>query len=413
MRTVRRNRGMILGGLLRATTVFAGVAMFLALTHYLPIDTPLSDLESSIQLLSQVLAMVVGVLLIGTTVSLNSYDGSETLNAIQIGLDKSTTPLFERFFRGGQFSHKIDRRSFRDFALDRPAIETLQFFDSTESKDRWYIYRPYWDGVWYQVHNSPFANEPLTPEQFYQVQVIHEAAISAYTVIQSVSDFRKTGCALVKKTAGSNGSRSFIEEFETHISSKESKLPPNATLAQVKSAIALAMQSEHYMREEFRRHTENVAWEPHVLTKFQLSYTEYVVAMTYLIAKLQLLRAANAEQRCPGVTQRFKSKTKRKQFFKEINVLKGKLDALKTKIVSAHGAASYFHSIKRMSALGIGIALVVLIALLIGWPFLKSTTVSIRLLGFATLYAAGIAALVESSWFLGRLLWKRPTVSKA
>lgn len=400
---------MVFGGLLRIATVFAGIAMFLALTRLLPINTPLSDLESSIQLLSQILAMVVGVLLIGTTVSLNSYEGSDTINSIQIEIDKAVTPLFDRIFSGGRQAHKISRRWFLNFALNRPAIEGLQFFNpDAQSDGQWFIYRPNWDGVWYQVFNSPFVDSSMTDERSHQVQSIHEAAICAYTVLESISDFRQSNCALLTKSHGTNGSRGFLERFEKHVNSNGASLPPKATLAQVKSVIALAIESQHYMREELAEHSENVAWEPHVLTKFQNGFTEYVVSMIHLVSKLQMLRLANAGQRCPGITERFDSTTKKKLFLKELNKLLEELTPIKKKIVSAHGAASYFHSIKKMSALGIGIALVVLIALLAGWPFLKYTSdASIRILGFATLYAAGIAALVESSWFLGRLLWTR------
>mgnify|MGYP006891167094 CR=1 FL=1 len=413
MRTVRRYREIILGGLLRIVTVFAGIAMFLALTHYLPIDVPLSDLESSIQLLSQILAMVVGVLLIGTTVSLNSYEGSATINSIQIEIDKAITPLLDRLFSGGRRAHKITRRSFLNSALSRPAIEELQFFNPDAQPDgQWFIYRPNWDGVWYQVFNSPFVNSSVTEERSHQVQAVHEAAICAYTVLKSIADFQQSNCALLTKIHGTNGSRGFLERFAKHVSNNGISLPSKATLAHVKSVIALAIESQHYMREEFVEHSENVAWEPHVLTKFQLGFSEYVVSMIHFVFKLQMLRLANVDQRCPGVTERFESKTKKKLFLKELNEVQEELTAIKKKIVSAHGAASYFHSIKKMSALGVGIALVVLIALLAGWPFLKYTTdASIRILGFATLYATGIAALVESSWFLGRLLWKRRAAS--
>lgn len=408
-RTIRRHRGIVLGALLRTATVFAGIAMFLALTHHLPINTPLTDLESSIQLLSQILAMVMGVLLIGTTVSLNSYEGSDSINSIQIEIDKAATPLLDRFFSGGRRAHKIARRSFLNSSLDRPAIENLQFFyPDTQLEDQWFIYRRNWDGVWYQVSNSPFADSSMPKEQSHQVQSIHEAAICAYTTLESISDFRRAGCALLTKSHGTNGSRWFLEKFAKHVSSCNLSLPPKATLAQVKSVISLALESQHYMREELVEHSENIAWEPHALTEFQHRFSEYVVSMIHLIYKLQLLRLANVERRWPGVTQRFDSETKRKLFLKELNELQVELKVIKKKIVSAHGAASYFHSIKKMSALGVGIALVVLIALLAGWPFLKYTSdASIRILGFATLYAAGIAALVESSWFLGRLLWKR------
>jgi hypothetical protein len=405
----RKRRQTILSTLLHAVTVLVFLSVLWALRRYIPATIPLNDLESAIQLLSQILAMVVGVLLIGTTVSMQSYDDSDTLNAIQSDMDKAAEPLFDHFFRGGWAAHKLDRSSFRTASIARADIETFRFYDeSAEPKDSWFVYRPLNDGAWYQVAYSPFAKTALTRCVFNQIGVVHEVAICAHLVILAVSEFRSSGCALVSKTRGTNGSRWFIEDFEKYVAAYGVKLPPGADLAQIQSMVHLAVQSEHYMREEFREHAMNLTWEPYVLSRFQFAFNEYVTSVAHLLGKLQKLRLVNSDRRYPGISARFSAKTIERLFLEPIHRIKVEMDSLRARIVSAHGAASYFHGIKRMSVLGIGLALGVLLALLIAWPFMKSTaTPEVRLLGFSVIYAAGLSALLESSWFLGRLLWQR------
>jgi len=400
---------MHISGVFHTLTGIVFVTVFISFWRMLPSSTPVADLESSIQLLAQVLALVVGVLLLGTTISLSSYDDAASLNTIQTELGTSMEPIFSKFFDS---EHKIDRRSFRSWMLRKPGIQTLRFLDPAgKEDDRWIISRPRWDGFWFNIFESPFASTVKSTEQSLQIQRIHEAALCAFNVLLIVSQFRESGSALIKPNSGTNGSRWFIEDFNKYVAAHGMKLPSEANLSHTEKIISLAMNSAHYMREELQNHSENLEWEPFVLTMFQMKFNEYLTSMLFLIEKLQLLRLANLIARYPT---KYRDKAKiitEALFLNLINSTKDAVAAIHSKIVTVHGSAKYFHSIKRMSIFGVGISLLVLIGLLVGWPFLKlAANVQTRNLGFIVLYSAGIAALMESSWFLIRLLWKRRLV---
>jgi hypothetical protein len=393
-----------------AVIVFA--AMYVGLQRWLPANLPASDLENSVQLLGQVLALVVGVLLLGTTVSLSSYDGANTLSAIHSELGASTDPFFVAFFAGGRARHKLDTREFRRSLLLRPRVEKLLFsqYKGDETNEGWFVYRPHWDGVWYQVADSPFYHSNRTSHQLAQVQFLHEAVICANTVLKSVADFRASGSALLGRNEGSNGTRWFLESFEDYKAQGKLELAAELSMHDAVAAVSLALASEHHMQEEFRDHASNVDWGPFVLTTFQLKYTDYVKALIHLVEKLQLLRWANLAQRHPARTTQYAEQIGELLSLKKLGEVRGALAGLRGKIVSAHGAARYFYNIKVWSVPGIGVSLLVLLGMLCGWPYLKwAAEPAMRLQWFTVLYAAAIASLVESSTFLARLLWKRRT----
>lgn len=273
--------------LLHTLTLVVFAAMYAGLNRWLPPNVAAADLENSIQLLGQVLALVVGVLLIGTTVSLSSYDGADTLSSLQAELTTSADPFFAKFFAGGRARHKLENREFRRRVLLRPRVDRLLFkqHGSNEADDGWFIYRPNWDGVWYQVANSPFYQSNRTSNQLAQVQFLHEAVICANIVLNAVDQLRSSGGALIQRGHGSNGSNWFLESFDKHESTGHLELPPELSLHEAVSSISLALASEHYMQEELRGHASNVHWAPFVLTTFQLEYVDYARSLTQLIEK--------------------------------------------------------------------------------------------------------------------------------
>lgn len=405
-----RHRSILFGVLLHALTVVVFVAMYAALDHWLPPNLPTADLENSIQLLGQVLALVVGVLLLGTTVSLSSYDGADTLSTIHSEISASTERFFAKFFSGGRHRHKLDTSEFRRRLLLRAGVKTLLFkqYSMDDTNDGWFVYRPHWDGVWYQAANSPFNNSSRTNYQLAQVQYLHEAVICANMVLNSIDSFLSSGSTLIKPQRGSNGSNWFLESFEEYKSEGKLDLPSELTLDEAIALISLALSSEHYMQEEFCDHASNVNWAPFVLTTFQLKYVDYVKLMSHLVEKLQILRLVNMAQRFPSQLSGQSAHMTEQLWIKKLTEIRRDLASLRAKIVTAHGAARYFHQIKNWSIPGIGVALVVLAGALCGWPYLKwAAEPEIRLQGFVVLYSAAIASLVESSLFIARLLWKR------
>jgi len=384
--------------------------MYVGLSRWLPPNAAAADLENSIQLLGQVLALVVGVLLIGTTVSLSSYDGADTLSSLHAELTTSTDPFFTKFFAGGRARHKLYNREFRRRVLLRAGVDKLLFqqYGSNETDGGWYVYRPNWDGVWYQVANSPFHRSNRTSIQLAQVQFLHEAVICANTVLGAIDQLRSSGGTLVECGRGSNGSNWFLESFEKYKSNGHLELTSELSMHQAVSAISLALASEHYMQEELREHASNVHWAPFVLTTFQLEFVDYAKTLTQLIEKLQLLRWANLVARCPAVATTQKKRAFDLLWLEKLVEVRRALASLRAKVVSAHGAARYFHQIKIWSVPGIGLSLTILLGVLCGWPYLKwAADPAIRTEGFVVLYAAAIAAMTESSIFLVRLLWGR------
>lgn len=398
--------------MLHALPIVVFAAMYAGLKQWVPLNPVAADLESAIQLLGQILALVVGVLLLGTTVSLSSYDGSDALSTIQSELRILTDPFFAKFFAGGRARHKLDTPEFRRRLLLRARVKKLLFkqYGADETDEGWFIYRPYWDGVWFQVANSPFFNSERTAYQLRQVQYLHESVICAYSVLQLVDEFRSSGGALIERGHGSNGSNWFLESFEKYNLQERFELPSELTLDEARAAISLALESEHYMQEESRDHASNIAWAPFVFTAFQLSYADYVKSMTHLIEKLQILRWVNLTQRCPTRLSEQSARLAELLWLTKLAEIRKDLASLRAKIVTAHGAARYFHQIKTWSVPGIGISLLVLVGLLCGWPYLKwAADPHTQTQGFIILYSAGIASLIESSIFLARLLWKRRT----
>jgi hypothetical protein len=406
----RRRRGLLFEIVLHGITVIVFAAMYFGLKGWLPLTLSASDLENSIQLLGQVLALVVGVLLLGTTVSLSSYDGADTISTIHSELDASTEPFFAKFFAGGRARHKLDTRDFRRRLLLRPRVEKLLFSEYTgdESDEGWFIYRPHWDGAWYQVVNSPFYHSNRTAHQLAQVQYLHEVVICANTVLDAIERFRASGSALLQRDEGTNGTRQFLELFDKHKKQGKVELPSELALHDAFAGVSLALESEHYMREEFRDHERNLNWAPFVLTTFQLKYIDYAKSLIQLVEKLQVLRWANVTQRYPSQSSLHHGNIVELLSLAKLGDARKNLASLRGKIVTAHGVARYFHNIKIWSIPGIGVSLVILGALLCVWPYLKWVAEpAVRTQGFIVLYAAAIASLVESSMFLARLLWKR------
>jgi hypothetical protein len=61
-----------------------------------------------------------------------------------------------------------------------------------------------------------------------------------------------------------------------------------------------------------------------------------------------------------------------------------------------------------MSHSGVVIAMVAFLLMLVVWPLVRiNCEIYFIVLGFSVVYSAGLVALLECSWFLSRLLFKR------
>jgi hypothetical protein len=396
------------GAILHVLTAAFFVGVFLSLTSFLPNTTSAGELDSAIQLLTQVLAVIVGVLLIGTTVYLTSYDISDALNSIHGDLEQAFDPVSEKYFSGGRKCHKIDRQQFRMFLFGKLRNSDYLFYQTENKQSQGYfIYRPYWDGAWYQVFDSPFKSDDKSDEELFRIQAAHEAVICAYRVLAAVRHMRSSNAALLSTKSGTQGSISFLKDLEKQSPNNYEKLPDSLPPSKAEKIVGLALYSSHYMWEELREHSEELNWEPYRLSQFQLAFVDYSIWLANLIAKLQIMRMANANARFPGISARFSEKTNNNWSLETLIKSKQKAFEIRKRIVTVHGVARYFKELKGISIPGIGLAITALFLVLIGWPFIKLASTDTRLIGFAVMYSTGIAALVESSIFLSRMLWNK------
>lgn len=401
------NKRSIASVSLHGITAAAFGLVYLGMLHWLPGNLGVPELENSVQLLGQVLAIVVGVLLLGATISLSSYSGAASIVETQSEIDSSCDAFFEKFFASSNKDrHKLESLDFLRYLLSKPQVNTLLFKSLSEdqSEGGWFIYRPNWDGVWYQIKNSPFADRD--DKSLSRIQVLHEVVITAHLVLKAVVTLRESGSSLVGRNEGTNGARSFIEHLDDLSRQGKLELPSEMPIKTAMELVCLAMLSEHYMREEFRDHTDNVNWDPFILTTFQLHFLDYAKSLMQFVAKLQYLRWQFVLQRYPL----WASKVNEKDLLSIETISRARelIWVVRRKVVSAHGASAYFNSIRRWSILGIGLSLLVLLSLLCGWPYLRWVAdPATRLHGFILLYSAGIASLVESTVFILRLLWGR------
>ncbi len=389
------------------------MGVYLSVTTLLPAATSAGELDSAIQLLTQVLAVIVGVLLIGTTVYLSSYDLSDSLNQIHADLERVFDPVSEKYFRGGRKRHKINRKEFRKLLFSKLKIKDYLFYQiEGDNSQGYFIYRPYWDGVWYQVFDSPFKTEGHGDPEMFRIQAAHEVVICAYRVLAAVTSMRASNAALLSTKSGTQGSTSFLKALEKKPQQDFDNLPNTLPPGRAEAIVSLALYSSHYMWEELREHSEELNWEPFRLSQFQLAFVDYFIWLTSLIAKLQLMRMSNADARFHGISNRFSDKTKDNWSLDTLINSRQKAFDIRKKIFTAHGAARYFRKLKLLSIPGVGLAISALFLILIGWPFIKTANDSARLIGFAVLYSTGIAALVESSIFLSRMLWNKSPAGK-
>lgn len=409
-----QHRGETFFGLLcHSITVIIFFTVYIELKSRLPLVPHIDGLENAIQFLSEVLAIIMGVLIIGFTVSLSSYAGYENLSALMQQLRDSTNPFFAEFFAGGRNRHKLNDRKFRRRLLYRAKVKKLLFkiCSGKDGKDEgWFIYRPHWDGVWYQVANSPFYRSNRNKYYLLQIQLLHEAVICAFKVLESINEFRISDAGLLSNKRGSNGTKWFLEYFKEYKAKNNFELSSELSLEDAITAVSLALESEHYMQEEFQEHESNVNWTSIVLTNFQLKYVDYIKNMTYLIQKLQILRFANINKRCNSKLSQSQYKTQITEslWLNKLTALRKDLASIRGKIVSSYGVAKYFHNLKWRSIPGLALSSFVLILLLFGWPYLKwASGMTLRIEVFAFLYAATIASVIESFYFLAFLILKQ------
>jgi hypothetical protein len=370
--------------------IMVALALYWALTKWLPPTVNIADLDSAIQLLIQVLAVAGAIMLVGVTVYASSHDISDTVEQIGQQLQETTTPFMEHFFERKN-GRKLNTYSFRRL-LTRALVDLqLCFYRDTEDKRKpYFVLRERWDGVWYWVHESPFVD--LETVHAGVVQAYHEVVVMAHETLKHVQAIRGHRLNLVDLGQGTLGSTSFLKGFKKAEFAKLGRLPNTMTVDQTLNIIRLALYSEHYMNEEFQNHREMIDWEPMVATHFYLVYVDYLRSLVHLIGKLQLLRFRNVALRFPVAQEADQETVGNLTGYPVINACHEQLQTIHKRIVSVHGVARYFANLRQSSIPGIGTAVVALFLMLVAWPFIKQSlhTPIAQAHLFSTLYSLGV-----------------------
>lgn len=398
---------------LHALIVLIFIVTSILLVTFLRKPEKLDFLDNSIQLLSQIIAVIVGFLSIGSSVYLTSYDASETLNALQHRLEKAMSTIRKKWY--GSFMrerHKVIRKPFINYLIRRSGTKFLDFFFSNQG-EMWplFIYRHYNDGVWYnKIELSRLAG--LDNNIKYSVQFLHEAYICAHKVLITVLRIRNCGCGLVSSDEGTQGSINFINELDNLSLKENSPIPLNADIESAKSIINMAINSQHYIQEEIRCHSENQNWDPYLQSRFQFETTEYMLWLIYLTCKLIYLRLATLEAENPEMRSKLSEKSLEKFNIDSINDLKKEIFEIRKKTTVVYGKSSYFSELKKASIPGIGLSSIVLLIVLFAWPLIKASSTNTQIVGFSLLYSLGVASLLESFLFIFKMVLQRKKKSE-
>lgn len=104
------------------------IITFISLVFFLRKAQKLDFLDNSIQLLSQIIAVIVGFLSIGSSIYLTSYDASETLNTLQQRLEKIMSTIRKTWYGNRNKRHKVTKGPFRNYLINSIKISFLDLF---------------------------------------------------------------------------------------------------------------------------------------------------------------------------------------------------------------------------------------------------------------------------------------------
>lgn len=412
---LRRMLGMVVSSYALVWLLSIGlfISLVILLYYYYPRPIKIEGMSQDIALITQILSIVIGIGLIGVTIYLSSYGSPDRLSAQLKDIEALAEPFFERFFAGGQRKNKVRNSKFRKYLFHSVKIKRLIFKDSAKKEyPNYFVLRPYWNGVWYQVSDSPFKKSVEEKGNLNCIAILHELVICARAVLGVVYELRKSGTSLLSKNTGTQGSKWFLEEFKKRGGEFDAlnygQVPDEISQEEGLEMVWLAVYSAHYMREELRDYSEELNWEPFKLSQFQLFFLDYFLWVSYLVDKFQLLRIARVEMRFPSISTKFSDKTKKNLFTDELGDTKQKVFDVRKKAIAEFGVSKHYRELKKSSIPGIGLSAFVLVAIVVLWPFKEVIGCEERTLYlFSLLYAAGVSAILHGVFFMYRLLWER------
>lgn len=384
-------------------------AIFVAVSYF-PDTVKQADLSSNIALVTQVLSVLVGFAFVGATLYLSSYGISDKVSGLLKGISEYANKLKVDYLDKDSEHRKLSSSGFIEASFSRTGISRLKFNDpSVEGYSKYYIYRPYWDGVWYQVYDSPYFNEQKSREQLAAIQALHETAVCAAKILGIIFELRKHKLNLISHKAGSRGSKGFIKRFEAFINDFQS-LKKGGTPDQMRSSdasilVKMALNSEHYMYEELNEYAEEVSWDPYEVTYFEVIVNEYFIWLSYLLFHIGRLRFAILESRVPGLLARISDATKEKHSAKSLIETKEIAFELRKEAISAFGVNKRYKDIRAGAIPGVGSGVLALLVIVLFWPLSSTLTepLHIKLL-FGVLFGLGVLGIIKSGEFVVLML---------
>jgi hypothetical protein len=363
------------------------------------------DLSNTIRTLLQVASVIFGMNILGLTINVNQFGQAASIRALLVRMSELTGPLYDTFYNAHPRDQKLQRPSFVRSLVDSISIKTLQF-ENENGQYAYFTTRPNWDGIWYQLVYSPFSEHKPEWEKG-AIAALHEAAIIAIRLLAQIHEMRSSGCCLLSKSRGSNGTRWFLGSFETIDKGLFNERPP-AKLSSITAAlyINLCFNSGHYLQEEIREQLQEPNWEPAKVTHFACYFIRQTIWMGYLWQKVQVLRLARIKRRISG--DKLLAQTSSRTGINQISEAKMQLLNLAQTAAAEFGVSSRFWAVRQAAIPGMGWTMLFLSITAVVWPIATSLGTAIVAAGvFAFAYGIGLVALLESLVFASVLIWGR------
>ena len=408
-------------GFIAPMTVAIGCATASLIVFGPKADKSPENLWNLMRILLQITSLILGVNVIGVTINTNQFGQAAAIRKLIADIDELAGSLFwplsiahpklrPPYIRGTREDY-ARRRLFIGYLVRATAIGNLVF--RRAHKNDFYVFRPWWDGVWYQTEKSPFANvEPQGKR--VEVETIHHVALCAFSVLHYVSEMRAANCCLLSPTRRpiSMGVRWFLDDLQKlqeNLGVSLAKVPDSLSVADSSALINIALEAAHYLYQELREQSDNSNWQPHQITHFSCYFLECITWIGYLWCYIQLLR----EQRLHfhrGISVEAMSATTLSKMRMGVKEIRPKILQLSVAAKAEYGVASRFWLIRQAAKPGIGWAVGFLACAGLGWPLVLTTGSHAAMVTvFAIIYALGLTAFLESLLFASKLTWGQKT----
>jgi hypothetical protein len=375
------------------------------MTTYLVRYSTHDELSRLIASLTQVIAPLLALNLIGMTLTVNQFNQSVVIRKVLGDAGQCSRVIVERFRTAR--SDKMLRRPFILHLVSATKLEKLVF--QTE-KSHLYTIRPSWDGAFYWVRFSPFSHR--SRDEIGAIATLHEATICAIRALGLILEMRRSKCSLVSERQGTNGSIWFLEtlnkarlRYPVIENSHALNELSNSGAAYI---ISLAMESIFYMGEELRSHEEDVDWTPKEITGFLCFYLEWFIWICFLLQKLFLLRLDVVHRRT-GLAKDVANAILHRLNFGSFPESVRTASQLKTAAVSEFSVASRLFWLRSAAKAGTLWAVSFIALEAVVWPaaLIKGTALSGAI--FFLTYGCGLVAFLESLGFGVSLAFGRRT----